>query len=241
MKPESTHTVALILAGGTGDRIQSTRPKQFLEIDGVPVIARTMAAFQQHTGIESVAVVCQPQWADYVRATAARNGIHKLTACIDGGNSGFESLSRGVEGLASLGFGDDTIVLVHDAVRPLVSQRIITGNIETCRRCGNAITALRCDEALAHSSDGNLVESYMPREHKYRIQTPHTFRLADILKACRQAATGTSASAPQSLYVLMAAQEDCTLHMTAGETRNFKLTYPEDIVFYESIAKTECL
>ncbi|MCH5327666.1 MAG: 2-C-methyl-D-erythritol 4-phosphate cytidylyltransferase [Coprobacter sp.] len=234
MTAENTHIVALILAGGKGNRVHSSeRPKQFIETDGVPIIVDTLSAFQQHPEVDAIAVVCLPEWIEYVEEKMAQHGIHKFSGCFPSGESGFESLCHGIEGLRSNGYENDTIVLVHDAVRPFVSQQIISGNIETCRRHGNAITALRSEEAFARSADGLLSNGYLSRENIFRIQTPHTFRLGDIISACEWARQ--KGETPQSLYTLMASRTAFPLYMTPGEMINFKLTYPEDIALYRTV------
>lgn len=238
MKAEDIHTVALILAGGKGYRVHSPeRPKQFIETDGIPIIAHTLSAFQQHAEIDAIAVVCSPEWFEYVEKMAVRHNMAKFFSCFESGDCGFESLCRGIEGLLSAGCGKDTIVLVHDAVRPLVSQQIISGNIETCRSHGNAITALRSEEAFASSDDGHRSTGYISRENIFRIQTPHTFRIEDISDACQWARE--KKMVPQSLYTLMAARQSGPLYMTPGEARNFKVTYPEDIVLYRAVIAHE--
>lgn len=238
MKQDSIQIAALILAGGMGIRMSKERPKQFLEIGGKPVIAYTMEAFEQHTDIEILAVVCRPEWIDYVKETATQCRITKLKTCLEGGENSFESLCHGIEGLLAIGCNRDTIVLVHDAVRPFVSQQIITGNIETCRRWGNAVTALRSEEAFAYSSDGHFSQKYQSRENLYSIQTPHTFKLGDIADACRQAKA--DGYIPQSLYTMMAEQGK-NIYMASGEIGNFKLTYSEDVAFCRAIIEKRLL
>lgn len=174
-------SIVLILAGGVGSRMKLSIPKQFVVVDGLTVLQHTMLAFQQHQLISSIYVVTSPEWHDEVRQQAERADISKFAACVNAGENSFLSAKNGIKYLCEKE-EENTVVLIHDAVRPLVSQDIISRNIAVCLSRGNAITALASQESymvIANQAGSNDTEinshEYIPREHLLRAQTPHTF------------------------------------------------------------------
>ncbi len=175
--------IALLTAAGSGTRMGQDIPKQFMNIDDCPVIIYTMQAFQNHPQIEAIAVVCLQGWEAVLTAYANQYGITKLKWIFPGGDSNFQSTSNGLLGLKEQGVSDDDIVIIHDGVRPLVSDDIITNNIATCKRFGYAVTGLLCKEVIMeyHKDENTLSYIQTPRERLCRTQTPHTYRLGSIL------------------------------------------------------------
>ena len=181
------HRIALVLAGGYGGRMHMETPKQFLLLQGMPVIAHTLKAFENHPEIDVIAVVCLSGWEEYVERVKHDFHITKLQHIFSGGSNSHISIGNGIKGLSHYYTRDD-IVLVHEAVRPLLSAKIISENIRICELYGNAITAVRDNEAVMYTEDG--VSSYrcFPREQMYKAQTPHTFcfkRFGDSLPGSR--------------------------------------------------------
>jgi len=145
---------ALIIAGGSGNRMGQDIPKQFMHVENCPIIIHTMRAFQQHADIHGIAVVCLAGWETVVQSYANQFCIDKLKWIFPGGSNGQESIHNGIYGLKEAGCQDDDLVLIHDAVRPLLSQDIISSNIATCQQYGYAITGIKCREAILESEDG---------------------------------------------------------------------------------------
>ena len=131
--------IALIIGGGVGARMHQDIPKQFINVKDVPVIIYTLRAFQQHPNVDAIEVVCLDGWHDILRAYAKQFGITKLENIVSGGETGLQSIRNGLYDIAKRYDGDDDIVLIHDAIRPLVSQDIISDNIRVCRKYGNEI------------------------------------------------------------------------------------------------------
>ena len=175
--------IALLTAAGSGTRMGQDIPKQFMNIDDCPVIIYTMQAFQNHPQIDAIAVVCLQGWEAVLQAYASQYGITKLKWLFPGGDSNFESTSNGLLGLREKGISDDDIVVIHDGVRPLVSDDIISNNIATCKKFGYAVTGLLCKEVIMeyHKEENTLSYIKTPRERLCRTQTPHTYRLGSIL------------------------------------------------------------
>lgn len=230
--------IALLLAGGKSSRMNTSRPKQYLEVNGETVLKHTMRAFQQHPLIQDIYVVCARGWEETVLDEAQSGQITKFRHAIIGGNTSYQSLMNGIAYLLQEVKDTDSIVLVHDAVRPLISQDIISRNIAVCLTHGNAITAVRSQEAFLFSEDGSSSNSYIPRENMLRAQTPHTFPLK-TLKEMMKAANEKGITRSQSLFTLANELGFTPLHIAQGDIMNFKLTYPNDILIYQALKMLE--
>ncbi len=235
---KQSHNIALILAGGTGERMHASVPKQFMEIDGESVILHTMKAFQQHPLIHEIYLVCTSEWEGFARQEAERGGISKLSGIIRAGESSFASARNGIEHLAEVKTDTDAIVLVHDAVRPLITQDIISRNIAVCLTRGNAITALPSYEAYLVTENGSTSDSFMPREGLMRAQTPHTFPLAALYQMM-QLAKEHNINESQSIFTLAGELGVTPLHIAKGDLRNFKITEQSDILIYRALKALE--
>ena len=230
-----TPCIVLLLAGGQGCRMHSLRPKQFLTVEGAPVLAYPLRTFQHHDEIDRIYVVCAPEWSDFVERLAEEEGISKFVRTIPSGTASIDSIRNGIEGIRQDYSESTPVVMLHEAVRPLVSDETIGLNLKTFRTYGNAVTAIRSHEAYMVSSDGISSSAGIPREQLFRAQTPQTFFLNDIEEAFTRAEqAGLPAS--QSLYTLMT--EVCgekPLYIAQGDAINFKLTLPEDIELLKAI------
>ena len=230
--------IALLLAGGKSSRMNTNRPKQYIEVNGESVLKHTMKAFQQHPLIQDIYVVCARGWEDTVCEEAQSGEITKFRNAIIGGDTSFQSLKNGIAYLVQEMKDVDSIVLVHDAVRPLISQDVISRNIAVCLTHGSAITAVRSQEAFLVSENGSSSSSYVPRENLLRAQTPHTFPLK-TLKDMMDKANEKGITHSQSLFTLANELGFLPLHIAQGDIMNFKLTYPNDILIYQALKALE--
>lgn len=235
---KQSRNIALILAGGTGERMKAAQPKQFMEIDGETVLLHTMRAFQRHQLIHEIYLVCMPEWNAFVRSEAEKGGISKLSGIVAAGESCYASACRGIEHLVKTITDTETIVLVHDAVRPLITQDIISRNIAVCLTHGNAITALPSHEAYLVTENDSSAENIMPREGLMRAQTPHTFPLA-TLSQMMQLAAERGIKESQSIFTLAGELGIMPLHIAQGDLRNFKITEQLDILIYRALKTLE--
>ena len=235
---KQSRNIALILAGGSGKRMNALMPKQFMEIDGETVVLHTMRAFQQHSLIHEIYLVCMKEWHDFVRSEAEKGGIDKLCGIIEAGESSFRSACNGIVHLAKTVSAPNAVVLVHDVARPLITQDIISRNIAVCLTHGNAITALPSHEAYLVTSDGKSADSFMPREGLMRAQTPHTFPLA-TLRQMMQLAEERGIKESQSIFTLAGELGIAPLHVALGDLRNFKITEQSDILIYRALKTLE--
>lgn len=231
--------IALLTAGGTGNRMGQDIPKQFMCIDNQPVIVFTLQAFQYHPEIDAIAVVCLSGWNVVLQAYANQYNITKLKWIFDGGDTNQESIYKGICGLKEAGCKDDDIILVHDGVRPLVDPRIITENIATCKQYGYAVTGLLCKEAIMEVKNGTVANIDIPRERLVRTQTPHTYSLGTLLKAHKIAnEKGIKNTVASCTLVSMTGVDE--QHLVEGTEKNgLKLTRPQDVDLFKAMIHSD--
>lgn len=231
--------IALLTAGGTGNRMGQDIPKQFLCIDNKPVIIYTMQAFQSSPDIDAIAVVCLNGWDVILQAYANQYNITKLKWIFEGADSNQASIYNGITGLLEKGCSEDDVILVHDGVRPLVSNEIIHNNIDTCTKYGYAVTGLICKEAIMELVNGNVQNIEIPRERLVRTQTPHTYRLGTLSKAHAKAAE-LGVRETVASCTLMAAIGIDDQHLVIGSENNgLKLTRPEDVELFKAMIHSQ--
>ncbi len=229
---------ALIIAGGSGNRMGQDIPKQFMHLDNCPIIIHTMMAFQKHPDIQGIAVVCLAGWETVLQSYANQFNVTKLKWIFPGGENGQESIHNGIVGLKEAGCADTDLVLVHDAVRPLLSQDIISSNIAVCQKFGYAITGIQCREAILESEDGFSTTTSIPRDKLIRTQTPQTFTLGSLLQAHDKAqAMGITSSVASC--TLMAEIGGVEMHIVPGSEKNIKVTTVEDLEILKALMKLQ--
>lgn len=225
--------IVLIIAGGVGARMGQDIPKQFINVYDKPVIVYTLEAFQKHPSIDAIEVVCLDGWHDVLWAYAKQFGIAKLENIVSGGKNGQDSIRNGLYDIASRHNGSDDIVLVHDAIRPMVSNDIISDNIRVCRQYGNAITVVPCTAAMLKTFDSLSTEEQVPRDNLKITQTPQAFFLQDIIAAHKEALKKgiTNSVASCTMYIELGRK----LYMSVGSEKNLKLTTAEDIEIFKAL------
>lgn len=224
--------VGLIIAGGAGNRMHQDIPKQFITVNEKPVIVYTLEAFQTHPEIDAIAVVCIEGWDQVLLAYAKQFNITKLQYIVPGGKNGQDSIRNGVMELEKH-FDPDDLVLIHDAIRPMVSAEIISDNIRVAREYGNATTVIPCAEAMMQTEDGIISIGSYPRDRLKRTQTPQAFRIKDICDLHRKALEAgiTNSVASCTLKIEMGEQ----VYFSAGSEKNIKLTTVEDIDIFKAL------
>lgn len=226
--------IALIIAGGSGNRMGQDIPKQFMHVDGCPIIIHTLKAFQDHPGIDGIAVVCLEGWETVLQSYANQFSVTKLKWIFPGGKTGMESIHNGIYGLKDAGCDDEDLVLIHDAVRPLLPQDIISSNIAVCKKYGYAITGIKCREAILESEDGFTTTTSIPRDRLIRTQTPQTFRLGNIIMAHEEAKEKGIKDSVASC-TLMAELGGREMHIVPGSEKNIKVTTVEDLEMIKAL------
>ena len=216
-------------------------PKQFMTVDNVPVIIYTLQAFQNHPAVDAICVPCLSGWEVVLQSYANQYGITKLQWICQGGSSNQESIFNGLMALKEAGCDDEDIVLIHDGVRPLVSEEIITNNIETCKKFRYAVTGLVCKEAIMRLGDGVVQRLDIPREQLIRTQTPHTYHLGDLIQAHRDAQAKGVRNTVASCTLLAELGVD-DQHLVMGSEKNgLKLTKPEEAELFLALKPTDGL
>lgn len=171
--------IAIIIAGGSGARMGQDIPKQFINVYDKPVLIYTLEGFQKHPQIDVIEVVCIDGWHDVVWAYAKQFNITKLKWIVSGGNSGQESIRNGVYNLEDKVSPDD-IIIIHDGIRPLVDETVLTDVIIKTQKYGNAVTSLPYNEQIFVIDDEISTTKFIPRETLRRVSTPQAYRF-DLL------------------------------------------------------------
>ena len=223
----------MIIAGGKGVRMNQDIPKQFLSIHDRPVIVYTLQAFQRHPEIDAIMVVCIDGWQEILWAYAHQFNITKMKWVTAGGDNGQQSIYNGIMELKKHCDLSD-LVLVHDAIRPNVSQEIISGCIAECRLHGSAITVIPCAEAmLLRNEDPNSSSELISRDSLARTQTPQAFPLKRLLWAHDEAGKRGICNSIASCTLMVELGEE--VHFCPGSEKNIKITTTEDIEIFKAL------
>jgi len=227
--------IALIIAGGSGARMHQNIPKQFLTVNEKPVIVYTLEAFQNHADIDAISVVCIEGWESVLRAYTSQFNITKLSSVVTGGKNGQDSIRNGIFELEKH-YAPDDIVLIHDAIRPMVSAEIISDCIVKTQLYGCGIATVPCAEAMMITEDGVISAGSDPRDQLKRTQTPQGFRLGWICSLHRRALEAgiTNSVASCTLMIEMGEQ----VYFSAGSEKNIKLTTVDDIDIFKALLNT---
>lgn len=225
-------TTALIFAGGTGKRMNSrSKPKQFLEMHGKPIIIYTLEHFEYHDLIDDIVVVCLEYWIKELQGLLIRYGIQKVTKIVSGGETGHDSIYCGLKAMKDQA-EDSDIVLIHDGVRPLINADLITENIETVKKYGSAITAEPSRESVVRCEDGKTICEVPPRAQMYTAKAPQSFRYNDIVGLYRKAEIDKIKTIdPSHLCSIY----NVPMHIVMSTKNNLKITEPADYYVYRAL------
>ena len=223
---------ALIVAGGTGTRFGADRPKQYLPLGGEEVLSFSYAAFCACEKIEGIVIVAQDVWQDHVWELCEKHGTEKLIAIADAGEDRRASVYNGLQAFSSRELANDSVVLVHDAARPFLSQDVIEENIAMASAHGACCTVVPCTDTPIVSFDGNTIDQMPPRSTMYMSQTPQSFQMELLLQAHE--------TVPQDAPDVT---DDCSLvrsighpiHLVVGTQQLFKITRAQDLVTAQNI------
>jgi 2-C-methyl-D-erythritol 4-phosphate cytidylyltransferase len=173
--------IALIFAGGSGTRMNSiAKPKQFLQLYGKELIIHTLENFEEHTEIDSIVVVCIEPWIPFLKSLLEKYSINKVKWLVPGGKSGQESIYLGLTAIKNI-VPDDSIILIHDGVRPLITQSLISDCIASVIANGSAITVTpEIETVVSIEKSDRRITSITDRSKCYHAKAPQCFRLADI-------------------------------------------------------------
>lgn len=226
---------ALIFAGGTGQRMNSgTRPKQFLELHGKPIIIHTIEHFEEHPQVDGIVVVCLESWIGYLKKCLKKFGISKVNWIVPGGDTGQHSIRNGLNALwEDPDVPRDAVVLIHDGVRPLINEELITNNIASALAHGNGITVTPAIETIIGINEKGEVANIFDRSSCRLARAPQTFILRDIVAAHRRADAEGKLNMIDSAMLM--SHYGAVLHIVDGPAENIKITTPSDFYTFRAI------
>ena len=225
--------VAIIIAGGSGRRMGQEIPKQFINVYDKPVLVYTLEGFQKHPQIDAIEVVCIDGWHEVVWAYAKQFGITKLKWIVPGGSTGQESIRNGVYNLEGK-CKDEDIVIIHDGIRPLVDEAVLSDVIVKCQKYGNAVTALPYNEQIFVADDEISTTKYIPRETLRRVSTPQAYKFKKLVWAYHEAFEKEIGIYGSSYTNTMMVELGARLYFAAGSEKNIKLTTKDDLDIFKA-------
>ena len=225
-----TRVVAVVLGGGIGNRFGATVPKQLLTLCGKTLVEHCVAAFSAAPGVDEVLLVMPADYAD----EAAKLAGDQVRAVIPGGVTRSDSVRNALAYLGAFHPAETTGVLLHDAARPLVSQRIIADCVTALRTHDAVGTAIPTSDTIVIAEDG-VMSHVPPRETLYRCQTPQCFRLSVIAKAHELAASDPAFVPTDDCGVVLRYLPDVPVRIVKGSEQNIKVTYPGDLAIAEAL------
>lgn len=227
--------IAVIFAGGTGQRMHTkSRPKQFLELNGKPIIIYTLELFDNHPDIDSIVVVCLESWIPFLQKMLRKFEINKVADIVPGGKTGQESIYNGLCAAEKISSNDDDIVLIHDGVRPLITEETITDNIKTATEKGNCITCIPATETFVVKQSDESLE--IPDRDKSLIaRAPQTFKLKDILAVDRDAMSKGKNDFIDSCTMM--SHYGYHINTIIGNMENIKITTPTDFFIFRAMVE----
>ena len=230
--------IAIIIAGGSGQRVGQDIPKQFINVYDKPVLIYTLEGFQHHPQIDEIGLVCLDGWHDVVRAYAKQFNIDKLKWIISGGKTAQESIREGVYMLEGKCSDDDTVI-IHDGIRPLVDDFVLTDVIMKCEKYGNAVTALPYNEQIFVADDGESTVQYIPREALRRVATPQAYKYGRLNWAYHEAFEKEIGIYGSSYTNTMMVELGERLYFANGSDKNIKITTKDDLELFKAYLKME--
>ncbi len=230
--------IAVIFAGGSGKRMNTkSRPKQFLDLNGKPILIYTLEIFENHQDVDAIIVVCLESWIPYLRKMLRKFEVTKVVDVIPGGETGQESIYLGLcaaERYVKEKSVNDAIVMIHDGVRPLVTEETVTANIQKVKECGSCITCVRATETfIVTQENGSLI--IPERADSLIARAPQSFLLSDILKAHRMAISERRFNFIDSCTMM--SHYGYKLGLIEGPMENIKITTPTDFFIFRAMVE----
>ena len=230
--------VALVFAGGSGQRMRnSAKPKQFLEIYNKPIIVHTMEKFEKHKDIDGIVIVCVENWISYMNDLVYKYRIEKVKKIVPGGETGQLSIYHGLCAAKEISGDEKSIVLIHDGVRPLINEELISENIKVAKEKGNAITVVEATETVMMVNEKNELTQSVERKKCRFARAPQTYIYGQLLAAHDHAREENINSYIDSATLMQA--EGYKLFPVMGKPENIKITTPSDFYTFRAIVEAE--
>ena len=230
----------LILAGGVGQRMRRTgMPKQFLEVFGKPIIIYTLRKFEYCDNIDAVVIVCHSSWKDYMESMLQRYGIKKVKAVVSGGKDRQESVLNGLKYIQANGALDEDVIVIHDGVRPLIQENILSENIRVAMKYGNAMTVRPVIESVVITDKDEVgFEDFKKRDDTYSLTAPQSFKLGVLTQAYKDI-EGKDTPIPLLDSALVFTYLGNKIHIIKENNNNIKVTTPEDYYILKAMLELE--
>jgi 2-C-methyl-D-erythritol 4-phosphate cytidylyltransferase len=221
-------TIALITAAGKGQRMQNQTPKQYLPLGGRPILAQTIQVFEKSTSVDEIYVIVPAEQMEMVeKEIVEKYEFKKVLKVVRGGKLRQQSVWNGLKAIRS----ECSIVIIHDGVRPFVTQKMIEQSIKAAAETGAAVVAVPAKDTVKRAVKGKKIQT-LPREEIWLAQTPQSFQFALLMKAYQKAnkeeITGTDDA-------FLVEQLGHPIALIEGDYTNIKITTPEDLAFAETI------
>ncbi len=233
-------TIAVVLAGGTGQRIGLEIPKQLLKIAGKPILEHTLHIFETAPDVDDVILLMTPAYVEDAQRIVDRAGLGKVTRVLAGGSTRSETTRIAIRAAAQdLAAGEDVNLLFHDAVRPLLSQRVVKECVEALEKFQAVDVAIPSSDTVivtrTHGDDGEFITEVPDRSRLRRGQTPQGFRLSTIRAAYDRAEADPSFQATDDCSVVVKYLPDVPVHVVQGDEYNMKVTQPVDVFIADKL------
>lgn len=223
--------VAVLLAGGSGSRMGADRPKQFLEVMGKTILEWSIMAFSRMEEVDEVCLVCRKDWIDDVRQLVKQGEYNKVTHILPGGRERYDSSLSAINA-----YNDDEVrLLLHDSVRPLVSERIIRDCIKALDDFDAVDVAVPSTDTIIEVNEEGIITRTPKRSLLRNVQTPQGFRLGTIRRAYELALNDPAFQTTDDCGVVFRYMPDVPIKVIEGESTNIKITYPQDILMMEQV------
>lgn len=227
--------VGLIFAGGVGSRMKSDSiPKQFLELDGKPIIIYTLEIFEHNKNIDKIIVVCKEEWIEYLEKLLSKFNIKKVISVISGGKTAQESQYIGLlEIKRKLVKLKECIVLIHDGVRPIINDEVINDNIDSVKKYGATITVSPAIETVTYIDDKGNVSEVLERSNCRMAKAPQSFWFEEIMSSHKRAIEDSNQKFIDSASLMQ--HYGFSLSTVEGEPENIKITTPSDFFMFKAL------
>jgi len=227
---------ALILIGGTGQRMKNKgMPKQFLEVYGKPIVVYTLEKFESNNNIDKIIIACNKNWINHMDGLSQKYSISKIDKIVQGGEDRQHSICNGLAAISEEA-NDDDIVVIHDGVRPLVSDETIYKNVFIARKYGNAMTVkLSTETAICADNDVAQQSNFLERDSTYLLTSPQSFKLKELKKVMPLMSVDAIKHSPVLDPAILLAQLGDKIHLVKEGCENIKITTPEDYYYLRAI------
>lgn len=225
---------AVIIAGGSGKRMHQDIPKQFLSVNGKPILIYTLESFQNHPLIDQILLVVKKGWEDLAWRYVKQYHLTKVQWIIIGGRIGQESINNGVQFLKDKISETDTVI-IHDGIRPIVDAYVLSDVVVTAEEKGNAVSALPYNEQIFLKDDEESTSNYIDRNTIMRVMTPQAYRFDILVEGYDRAMLQDVGMTDSSYTNTMLVELGYKLYFAVGSEKNIKITRPDDLLIFRAL------